>query len=389
MDKAKENLCEILEAHRLWLESDGEKGTPANLSEADLSEANLNAANLRGADLSEADLRGADLRGADLSEANLWRSDLRKADLWRADLSKANLSKADLRGADLSEGDLSRAYLCAARLSEANLGQGRLSEANLRGADLRGADLRGADLSEADLRRADLSKANLNTAHLSEADLRRANLRGADLRNSCLHQAEISGACLDDANTSRWNIEGIICTHLVSGPDKKRIDYAAKEFEQKHAHLDKFTDIVLHLPLSELTHWVGLMTGSAINQHQPNIPVRFKGQEAVSDKTTKLSFVVFASDDNEVRKTQDYLISMQQNLKTVAQDVKEVRQFLEDETQPKGTLRGVDEIHRGPSCSPFIVKPAEIERIVTERYTQLPSILKKVGERIEFALRKK
>ena len=54
-----EELKQVLEDHRLWLQNQG--GARADLSVADLREA----------DLSEADLSGADLSGADLHGANL------------------------------------------------------------------------------------------------------------------------------------------------------------------------------------------------------------------------------------------------------------------------------------------------------------------------------
>ena len=122
-----EELTKILEAHKLWMDSGGKNGAPAN----------LRWTNLREADLSDANLRGADLMGADLSCANLSGANLRDADLYEADLREANLSGADLYEADLYEADL--------------------REANLSGADLSGADLSGADLYEADLSEAEVS----------------------------------------------------------------------------------------------------------------------------------------------------------------------------------------------------------------------------------------
>ena len=115
----KEQLDEILEKHKKWLndEPGGER-------------ANLFGANLRGADLFGANLRGADLFGANLRGADLFEADLFRADLFRANLRGANLRGADLRGADLRGADL-----CGANLRGAHL-QG----ANLWGADLRGAD---------------------------------------------------------------------------------------------------------------------------------------------------------------------------------------------------------------------------------------------------------
>ena len=140
------DLKKILDEHLLWL--NGEGGSRANLSNADL----------RCANLSNADLFGANLRCANLSNANLRNANLRDADLRCANLRNANLFGANLRGANLSN------------------------------ADLRDADLRGANLSNADLR----------GANLSNADLFGANLRGANLSN-----ADLCGASIDQM---MWNI---------------------------------------------------------------------------------------------------------------------------------------------------------------------------------------
>jgi uncharacterized protein YjbI with pentapeptide repeats len=98
----KEELNEILENHKLWLNGDGG-------SRADLSGANLRGAKLSYSDLRGADLRYSNLRGADLSGANLRHSDLRDTDLRYSDLSGADLRYSDLSGADLSDTDLSGA----------------------------------------------------------------------------------------------------------------------------------------------------------------------------------------------------------------------------------------------------------------------------------------
>ncbi|HCF2955926.1 TPA: pentapeptide repeat-containing protein [Pseudomonas aeruginosa] len=102
----KEELAEIIEKHRLWLD-DEEWGERADLSGADLSGANLSYAYLRGANLSGADLSGANLSYAYLRGANLSYAYLRGANLSGADLSGANLSYAYLRGANLSGANLS------------------------------------------------------------------------------------------------------------------------------------------------------------------------------------------------------------------------------------------------------------------------------------------
>ena len=100
------DLKKILDEHLLWL--NGEGGSRANLSNANLRGANLRDADLRGADLSCANLRGADLscanlRGADLSGADLSFANLRGADLSGANLSCANLSNANLSGASMDQ----------------------------------------------------------------------------------------------------------------------------------------------------------------------------------------------------------------------------------------------------------------------------------------------
>ena len=101
---SREELAEILEAHKKWLI--GEEGG----KRADLSRAKLSRAKLRRAALSDADLSSAKLSRADLSDADLSRAKLSRADLSRADLRWANLISADLRWADLRWADLD--YSC-------------------------------------------------------------------------------------------------------------------------------------------------------------------------------------------------------------------------------------------------------------------------------------
>jgi hypothetical protein len=74
-----ENLKEILESHKLWVEAkDGIRADLRNvdLSDANLGDANLGYANLRGADLRDTNLHYADLSGADLCGANLVSANL-------------------------------------------------------------------------------------------------------------------------------------------------------------------------------------------------------------------------------------------------------------------------------------------------------------------------
>ena len=94
-------MKEILESHKLWLDTYGKKGVKAELRGADLQGAILQGADLQGADRRGAVLRGADLQGADLQGAILQDAILRGADLQGADLRNTSLRGASLQGADI------------------------------------------------------------------------------------------------------------------------------------------------------------------------------------------------------------------------------------------------------------------------------------------------
>lgn len=97
----KEDLQELLAAHKEWLESSGKSGRKLDLWYADFRRANLQYADLRYADLRHADLRHTDLRYADLRYADLQRANLQYANLQGANLQGANLWVSYLRHADL------------------------------------------------------------------------------------------------------------------------------------------------------------------------------------------------------------------------------------------------------------------------------------------------
>ena len=143
-----EPLEKILEDHRAWYESDGKKGNPACLAEADLRcadlyEADLLEANLGGANLIGANLRGANLGGAILSGANLSGADLRGAILSRVDLIGTDLRGAIMWGTAILDCDLSSVIglETVKHLGPSSIGvdtifesKGKIPEAFLRGA---------------------------------------------------------------------------------------------------------------------------------------------------------------------------------------------------------------------------------------------------------------
>jgi uncharacterized protein YjbI with pentapeptide repeats len=54
----QEELKDILEMHKLWLDTEGIEGAKANLEGANLKDANLRGANLEGTNLEGTNLKG-------------------------------------------------------------------------------------------------------------------------------------------------------------------------------------------------------------------------------------------------------------------------------------------------------------------------------------------
>lgn len=233
-------LSNIIEEHQRWLDTNGEQGRRADLSQTDLSHqnfdrrslkraafagANLDRASFVDADLSEGNLSGASLRDADLRGINLSGTSAEGADFSGCKLETpegkppSNFSGANLRNARFERSAMHRANLCKADLSRALMMQAYLTAteatgANLLGATLSGAEMSGANFGGADLREtklsgvtatrtsfkeADLRSACLQKARLEEAELSGANLRGADLTQASLNNANLTDAALRDS----------------------------------------------------------------------------------------------------------------------------------------------------------------------------------------------
>ena len=132
----QETLSAILKEHQLWLDSRGENGERADLSNKSLKLANLEGADLRKADLRRINLEGADLLIADLAGANLEGANLAGANLAGANFHRANLAETNLEGAYLRETNLAGANLAGANLAGANLADAYLEDAYLEGVNL-------------------------------------------------------------------------------------------------------------------------------------------------------------------------------------------------------------------------------------------------------------
>jgi uncharacterized protein YjbI with pentapeptide repeats len=94
------DLAEVLDQHKLWVETGGESGAKADLCGVNLANADLTGVNLQGAYLQKANLCGADLSMANLRGANLVHADLRNATLLGTELHGANLMGATAYGAE-------------------------------------------------------------------------------------------------------------------------------------------------------------------------------------------------------------------------------------------------------------------------------------------------
>jgi len=113
-------FAQVLDQHRIWVESSGKEGARGHFSGADLTGVDLTGANLQGAELQKVNLRGADLSMANLRNAILVEADLREANLLGTEFSGANMMGANLYGAE---------GLWAGRLGGTNLFDATLPEA--------------------------------------------------------------------------------------------------------------------------------------------------------------------------------------------------------------------------------------------------------------------
>ena len=94
------DLAEILDQHKMWVESGGESGVKADLCGVNLAHSDLTGVNLEGAFLQRANLIGADLSMANLRGASLVQADLKEANLLGTELRGATLMGANLYGAE-------------------------------------------------------------------------------------------------------------------------------------------------------------------------------------------------------------------------------------------------------------------------------------------------
>src|SRR5260370_16028559 len=85
------DLAEILDQHKIWVESGGESGVKADLCGVNLAKSDLTGVNLQGAHLHRMNLAGADLSIANLRGPSLVRSNLQNSNFRGTERPAPNL----------------------------------------------------------------------------------------------------------------------------------------------------------------------------------------------------------------------------------------------------------------------------------------------------------
>ena len=181
-----EPLPKMLEYHRDWLKTRGERGKQLDLTTIDLR--------ILGS-LKMEQLTAIKAYNAMFFGMNLYKVQMQSAVLNGSDFRDCDLEEADLRGSSFKDANLSNSNLRNADCGALVLGAGgtsRFNPCNFEGAKLRYADFSGAVLKNANFKNADLSFANL-----SSCDLRGADFSGAKIGETNLDNTKTEGAIFD------------------------------------------------------------------------------------------------------------------------------------------------------------------------------------------------
>ncbi len=165
----------MLAQHRMWVETNGQKGKQIDISRFDLRRTTIfrhakltmmqaREAILYGVDFTESELQAADFQGADLRSASFARADLRGSRFQKALFNSANLQGVRFQPLILEEGRVLMTDLTECSFRYANLSGANLDHVKLTGADLTGANLVGCDLTDVDLTGVTLIGARLTPA---------------------------------------------------------------------------------------------------------------------------------------------------------------------------------------------------------------------------------
>lgn len=295
--------------------------------------------------------------------------DLHGANLTHEDLGEVNLNQAYLVGANLSGANLMRAKLLAAELSSSNLREANLREAELTDTFLIDADLNGADLTDALVICSSFKLASLQNAILINADLTESSFVGANLCN-----ADISGAKIDNINMSKWIIKGIKCNHVFI--DNKRVDFVEGEFEKRFTQIEKIIDVVINVPMSDLTYYTGRIIEAAINKKHGDGSVVLKGQTALSDNSTKCEFISFQG--------REKLDSISSIVAVIKDQVNYIFEEHKAKQEDKDFLKIPEKIDL--KIIPLEIDSNAFKNVLAERFAKMSPLLQKVVIAIQSAI---
>ena len=324
-------------------------------------------------------------KGPDLSGANLNGMNLKGAELHWVNLSRAILKEANLRGANLNGANLHRA-----NVSGTDLGGAQLADVNFNRADLTKANLFWAIVWRATFRQADLKQANLGKADLSGADFSDADLNGADLRRAWLEKSNFKNANITASNlyaTARegWKTDGIKCQYIywdeagkVRTPQGR--DFQEDEFAKIYTWFDSVVDLVLNLPYSDFSFYLGSLIANIVNQKAADDSslIMPKSVEALDNNTTQYKFLHFGENKEALKEIKKSLATIQGSINDNSEELKKRAASVEKPNE----LIGLRENLPIP-FTPFDLKPQNIVKMLNERHTLLPSCLQKALEIIQ------
>lgn len=165
------NIKNILNDHRLWLDTKGIQGQRASFHRADLS----------GMDLSGEILEDIDFYYANLTKTNFFGANLKKSCFYGANLQKANFEKSILSFSELTYSNLLFANLTNAKINDTNLSFSSLESCVAHNTDFSYSNFDGASLLEADLQGSNLKYTYMVDAVIRNANLLKTNLTGINL----------------------------------------------------------------------------------------------------------------------------------------------------------------------------------------------------------------
>ncbi|WP_310877571.1 pentapeptide repeat-containing protein [Priestia megaterium] len=176
-NRKKEELIQLLESHKIWLDSLGLEGKKLVLDEVKLTEVDLikyplNQAYITDCIFNNMHLLNIEMYSSTVCSSSFVFANLENADFYKADVSYANFTNANLQNTRFAKSDCIKTIFNSANLSDA-----KLVAALFDNADFRNANLQHADVSESTFENVLLKGAKLTGVRgLEEAFIKSINI---------------------------------------------------------------------------------------------------------------------------------------------------------------------------------------------------------------------